>query len=485
MNLYKMIMVIFIFVNTSSLMAEVYVANIFNNNMVLPRRIEIPIWGTADPGTKITVSFSDSVKNTESDIKGEWVVYLDRQEAKSIPNDLIIKNNDTGTTTVFKNILVGEVWLGSGQSNMAATAGKEAAKDNTPEVRIGTVPSTVFDGKDDFSKRALWRTGETKSAPGCSGTALYFARKLQAELKIPVGVIVSAVGGSRIEAWLNPKAMDKNLPDCKYRQQILSTLKKYKDRPTNPSDKPAYHVVGTREWADARLGGRYKGMILPLSRFPVSGFLWYQGENNIRHHQEYKKLLPALIEDWREKWKKDLPFLIVQLPSYHGGRKPEGVDWAEMREVQFQVASEVNNCDIVVTFDNDDPNELHPKNKPTVGVRLANMALNMVYGYKEIVAKGPLVESVTFNKSEIIINFINCQEGLFSKNGDELKGFQIAGENKIFSKASARISGKSIIVSSKTIVNPIAVRYAWVNVPVVDLTNKDGIPAAPFRTDSW
>jgi sialate O-acetylesterase len=471
----------------TSAMAEVKVANIFNDHMVLQREVALPVWGTAEPGEEVTVTFAGATAGATGGADGAWEVKLAPMPASAEGRTLTVKGSKSPAPVEINDVLVGEVWLASGQSNMATSGGAPAGAADTPLVRIGGVASFYpLEPAGDLGQRSGWKVADAKSAPGCSGAALYFARGLHAELKVPVGIVVSAVGGTRIESWLRRGALDAATPASKYRDNMLAEVEKGKaNPPANPENKPASFIAGTPEWASARLGGRHNGMIAPLARFPVRGFIWYQGEDNARDHAEYAKLLPALINDWRAMWGKPLPFLIVQLPSYNADKKPDGTDWAAMREVQERVAKSVPNCGIAITLDNPDPGELHPKNKPSVGDRLARVALNQVYGLTKIVATGPTFVGMQLTGPRAVISFKDDGHGLVSTSGDGLTGFQIAGADKKFVPADARIEGNNVIVSSAQVPEPVAVRYAWTNVPAVSLTNSAGLPAAPFRTDAW
>lgn len=471
----------------ASASADISVANIFNDHMVLQREVPVPVWGTAEAGETVTVSFGAATRTATAAANGSWSVDLEPMAASAEPRELKVSGSKSAKGAGFKDVLVGEVWLASGQSNMATSGGAPAGEMDTPLVRVGGVPSFYpLEAAPDLGGRAGWKVATATAAPGCSGAALYFARGLQAELQVPVGVVVSAVGGTRIEAWLRRGAFDAAVPKSRYRDNMLNAVEAAKTKPTpNPENKPASFISGTPEWASARMGGRHNGMIAPLARFPVRGFIWYQGEDNARDHAEYAKLLPAMINDWRALWGKELAFLIVQLPAYNADKKPDGTDWAAMREVQERVAMSVANCGVAITLDNNDPGELHPKNKPAVGDRLARVALNQVYGITKVVAHGPRFNEMKFTGPRAVVSFKDDGHGLASTSGDGLTGFQIAGADKKFVTAGARIEGSNVIVSSAQVPEPVAVRYAWVNVPAVSLTNNAGLPAAPFRTDDW
>ena len=466
---------------------EVRVANVFGDQMVLPRDIPIPVWGWADVGESVEVAFDEQRKTATADSQGKWSLALDQLSASSRSRGLKITGSKTASPIVFRDVLVGEVWLASGQSNMATSAGPEGVEADTPLVRFTAVES-FYPGTPaaDLKSRCRWRNGGAGTAASCSGTALWFARRLQADLKVPVGVVISAVGGSRAEHWTRRDILEKTVGPDAYVAKILAEAKKAQAKPASPDSMGKFpgQIVGTQEWVNGRLGGRFNGMIAPLAPFPFRGVLWYQGEDNAGDYSTYAALLPAMIADWRALWKRELPFLIVQLPAYNHQRRPDGTTWAAMREVQARIAREVPGCGLAVTFDNPDPDQLHPKNKRTVGNRLAGVALRQVYGRDKILV-APSFESMTIAAGTIRIRFRDVGDGLVSRTGKTLKGFAIAGSDRRFVATEARLEGNEVIVSSKDVPDPIAVRYAWVNAPSVSLYDHSGSPLAPFRTDDW
>jgi len=466
---------------------EVRTANVYGDQMVLPREVPIPVWGWAEVGESVEVAFDKQRKSATADSQGKWSLALDPLSASSRSRELKITGSKTASPVVFRDVLVGEVWLASGQSNMATGAGTEAADADTPLVRFTAVES-AYPGSPaaDLKSRCRWRNGSATTAPSCSGTALWFARRLQAELGVPVGVIISAVGGSRAEHWTRREILEKTAGPDAYVAKILAEAKKAQAKPASADSvgKIPGHIVGTQEWIDGRLGGRFNGMIAPLAPFPFRGVLWYQGEDNAGDFAAYAALLPAMIADWRAIWKRDLPFLIVQLPAYNHQRQPDGTTWAAMREKQAQIAREVPGCGLAVTFDNVDPDQLHPKNKRIVGDRLAAVALRQIYLRSEFPVT-PRFDSMTVAGKTIRLRFRDVGEGLVSRTGDKLKGFAIAGSDRRFIAAEARLEGNEVIVSSDDVKEPVAIRYAWVNVPAVSLEDRSGSPLAPFRTDDW
>lgn len=466
---------------------EIRVANVFGDQMVLPRDVSVPVWGWAEAGESIAVIFDEQRKSTIADSQGKWSLALNPLSASIKSRSLKITGSKSTSAVEFNDVLVGEVWLASGQSNMATGAGPEAAAADTPLVRFAAVES-FYPGAPaaDLKSRCRWRNGGMESAPSCSGTALWFARRLQAELGVPVGVVISAVGGSRAEHWTRREILEKTVGPDAYVAKILDQAKKAQAKPAPPESVGKFpgHIVGTQEWIDGRLGGRYNGMIAPLAPFPFRGVAWYQGEDNAGDFAAYAALLPAMIADWRTLWNRELPFLIVQLPAYNHQRQPDGTTWAAMREVQAQIARKVPGCGLAVTLDNVDPDQLHPKNKRTVGERLAAVALRQVYG-RDAIPTVPRFDSMTITGGTIRLRFRDVGDGLISRTGDQLKGFAVAGSDQRFIAAEARLEGNEVIVSSEDVQTPLAVRYAWVNAPLVSLYDRAGTPLAPFRTDDW
>jgi len=466
---------------------EVRVAHVFGDQMVLPRDVPVPVWGWAEAGESVAAEFGEQRKSTTADGEGKWSLEFAPLSASAESCELKIAGSKSAAPVVFRDVLVGEVWLASGQSNMATGAGPEAAAADTPLVRFAAVES-FYPGAPaaDLKSRCRWRNGGTESASSCSGTGLWFARRLQGELGVPVGVIISAVGGSRAEHWTRREILEKTVGPDAYLAKILAEAKKAQAKPASPDSVGKFpgHIVGTREWIDGRLGGRFNGMIAPLAPFPFCGVVWYQGEDNAGDFAAYAALLPAMIADWRTWWDRELPFLIVQLPAYNHQRQPDGTTWAAMREVQAQIARKVPGCDLAVTLDNVDPDQLHPRNKRTVGERLAAVALRQVYG-RDAIPTVPSFDSMTITGGTIRLRFRNVGDGLVSRTGDQLKGFAVAGSDQRFIAAEARFEGNEVIVSSKDVQTPLAVRYAWVNAPAVSLYDQSGTPLAPFRTDDW
>ena len=459
-------------------------ANAFGDHMVLQRGVPVPVWGRAEPGEEVTVEFAGRRQTATAAADGAWKVKLDALDASAEPRELVVRGSKSAKPVVLKDVLVGDVWLCGGQSNMAQTAGAEATAEDTPLIRFMTVESfTPGAPAADVAARCRWRAADAKGAASCSGSALWFARRVQKDEKIPIGLAISCTGGSAIEQWIRREALVKT-PGAKRHLDYVADLTRKLEKTPPPADKEVPHGgwPGSPQWIDGHVSGRFNGMIAPLAPLALKGVLWYQGEQNASRSADYATMLPALIADWRATFGQDLPFLIVQLPAYAAEKKPEGTNWAAMREVQERVAREVPKCGVAITCDNPDPDQIHPRNKKTVGERLGLVALKQVYGH-DVVASGPLVDRVDVKGNAAHVHFKELAGGLVSKTGDSLGGFQVAGADGKFVAADAKIVGDTVVVSAAAVAEPKAVRYAWINVPTMSLWNKAGLPAAPFRTD--
>jgi sialate O-acetylesterase len=433
--------------------AEVKPHGLFTEGMVLQQGTKaVPVWGIADPGEKVTVSIQGQEVSATAGKEGGWVVHLNALKAGG-PFEMAI----TGTNRiVFKNVLVGEVWVCSGQSNMewplARTLKPEEviASAADPQLRLFTVqkvPAKVPQRNLPIAKggkASTWQECGPQTVANFSAVAYYFGRDLRKALKVPVGVIHSSWSGTAAERWTSRATMDRH-PELK------------------------------------GLGGSdlYNGMIAPLVPYAIKGAIWYQGESNANRAAQYKVLFPAMIRNWREDWKRgDFPFLFVQLAPYDRVQVPG--QWAELREAQLHTALTVPNTAMAVITDAGHPTDIHPPDKAPVGSRLALTARAVGYGEK-IVYSGPIYAGLDVRDGKAIVRFRHVGSGLASKGGD-LKGFEIAGQDGKFVMASAVIQNETVVVSSPEVARPTAVRYGWANHPVVNLFNREGLPASPFRS---
>ncbi|KAF2512010.1 sialate O-acetylesterase [Flavobacterium zhairuonense] len=618
--------------------ANVNMPLLFSDGMVLQRNKAIPIWGFAEANEKVEIHFNKQIKKTQADKNGKWIVNLDAEKAGGpFELEIIGKNKIT-----IKNVLVGEVWICSGQSNMefqvfkTMNAEKEMNNADYPMIRhFGVAQDLSGKPKDDL-KAGKWEVSSKKTVGNFTAVGFYFARKLYAELKIPIGIINTSWGGTNVETWTSREAF-QNSPEFKsmiadvpvmnvdsisvlyakrmkervekiqgtsvstanentfkelsfddtswgelktpslwenqalgdldgvvwMRKTITLSAEDIKNKATlslaKIDDEDITYVngieVGKNTQWDARrvyqipenvlkegknviavrivdnsggggiygesedlkltLGSKvipldgkwkfrvivvktalspnsypsllYNAMVNPLVPYAIQGVLWYQGEANVWRANQYKKAFPLMITDWRTKFKQgDFPFYFVQLSTFDetGGNSKKGSRWAELREAQSETLK-LKNTGMAVTTDIGNAKDIHPTNKQDVGLRLAAIALDNVYGKKQIFS-GPKYKSQEIKGNQIILTFDNIGSGLSTPNNNELKGFEIAGADKVFHSAKAIIKDNKIMVSSDQVQNPVAVHYGWADDDTqINLFNKEKFPASPFRTDNW
>ncbi len=443
--------------------AEVKLPKILGDNMVLQQQAEARIWGWADPGEEVAVQLGDQKGTAKADEQGRWLVKV-RTPAAGGPYEVTVigKNNQI----TLRNVLVGEVWVASGQSNMqwpvsrSDNAQQEIAAAKYPQIRLFTVARKVSDKPlDDCEGR--WEECSPETVADFSAVAYFFGRHLHKELNVPVGLINSSWGGTICEAWTSPEALRS---DEDFRP-ILDRAKEF--NPKNPNQPSVL----------------FHGMIHPLLPFVIRGAIWYQGESNVGRAAQYKKLFPTMIRDWRTHWGiGDFPFYYVQLAPFRYGNRAYPECLPELWEAQLQTLS-LPNTGMAVTTDIGNIKDIHPTNKQEVGRRLALWALANIHG-KQVVYSGPLYESCTVEGNTIRIKFRHAEDGLVCK-GDRLTHFTIAGEDQKFVPAEAVIDGSTVVVSSPQVAKPVAVRFAWEETAEPNLFNKAGLPASPFRTDNF
>ncbi len=475
-----------LFLLPSPLCAAIKPHALFTDGMVLQRDLAVPIWGTADTGEKVTIEFNgQTVSTTAAD--GKWIVRLKPVKAGG---PFTLKINDL----TLKNVLVGDVWICSGQSNMqwsvkqSTDADAEIAKANFPMIRLFSVPRTEINAPQTDIKSS-WQECTSANIAEFSAVGYFFGRDLQKNLNVPIGLIDNAVGGSPAESWMQTELLNA---DEEYKQfhaaypqalerhkQALekhkAAVEKAKAEGTKPPNAPG------PLWMPS---GLYNGMLAPLVPYAIKGAIWYQGESNAGRAWQYRRLFPTMIRNWRERWGQgDFPFLFVQLAAWGpNGTKLGDSDWAELREAQTMTLS-LPNTGMASAIDVGTYDDIHPKNKLPVGARLALAARSVAYTQKLVFA-GPMYAGMKANGDKITLKFNHTGGGLEAKGG-ELKGFLIAGEDKVWREAKAEIKGKQVIVSSAEVPKPVAVRYAWAKYPTVNFYNKEGLPANPFRTDDW
>lgn len=465
-------------------------ASVFSDHMVLQRNQPVPIWGEGKPGDTITVALVPQNAalgspapnlSTKADAKGKWRVDLAPMNASSDPISMRVTSAAGDPDIVVTDVLVGEVWMASGQSNMEwplykctdGIAAKAGANDS--QLRLLTVPlgvSTTGPRRDmplqHNGSRSVWKVCTPASVHNFSGVAYYFARDLRKVLGVPVGVIFQAMGGTTCRAWSPRRAfsgdpvVERFLAD--WNDKIKNWNAQWGSDPAEDVNRPMV---------------LYDAMIAPLQPYAIQGVIWYQGESDSGDAKTFRQLFPSLIKGWRQEWGgRDFPFLFVQLAP-HAGWTPE------LREAQLQTWQTVPNTAMVVTADVGpvDPNDYHPTNKEPVGARLALTAGALVYGEK-IEYSGPIYASCEVVKDRLKIRFTHAASGLKTGDGKPLRGFTIAGANGEFQPANAVIEGDVVVVSSPAVPEPVAVRYGWANMMNCNLANGEGLPASPFRTDA-
>ena len=483
------------------------IASPFSDHAVLQRDTTVPVWGWDDqPGATIAVTYGGQTKLTQVNASGQWRVDLDAMPAKADGTDLVVTRG--GLTLTLHDVVVGEVWIASGQSNMEWTMNNtrgyddEKAKPANPLLRHLYVNHAGADLPATKAGTSGWKTAGPDTLGGFSGVGYFFAQSVAAKLGVPVGIIHASWGGTAIESWL-PEPVLRNsrawpVLNAQWQEALKVWPEKYAAQPAledawrkAQDENKATGKPVTMEWprppmgpgsgfAPARL---FNGMVAPFAPYALRGALWYQGESNVGRAQQYAELLPAMIAGWRAAWPQgDFPFFVVQLPNYANNGKPDARDWAYLREAQASV-QHVPGAAFAVTIDGDEPDNLHPHNKRPVGERLALIALHRVYNQRTTIWSGPVMQSAARESAGYRVRFSSA-DGLKS-TGATVTGFEVAGADRVFHPADARIDGTTVVVGSAAVADPVAVRYAFTNVPNASLANDAGLPAAPFRTDDW
>ena len=479
---------------------------LFSDHMLLQRDIAASVWGWAAPGSTVSIALGTQQKSAATDAGGRWQAWLDPMPPGG-PFELVIRGDRQIT---IRDVLVGDVWVGSGQSNMewpvaeTTNADVEIAGASFPQMRLFTVPRKVADTpQEDVDGR--WEVVTPQSAGTFSAVAYYFGRELHTRLKVPIGLIHSSWGGTPAEAWTSRRTLEaspglqpillnwrKALLDwpqasAEYARQAAEWAPKAaeaKAQGLTEPQRPREPQGPGHSWTPA---GLFNAMLAPLVRYTIRGAIWYQGESNAQAYRsyEYRELFAALIDDWRVAWNQGpFPFLFVQLANWLP-RHAEPVEshWAELREAQWLTMRMVPMTGMAVTIDIGDMEDIHPRNKQDVGRRLALEARRVAYG-ESIVSSGPLYRGMRIEGNRVRVLFDSVGGGLVART-EPLAEFAVAGRDGAFVRAEARIDGPSVVVSSAAVPNPIAVRYAWQDNPQASLYNREGLPATPFRTDAW
>ncbi|MFO0843425.1 MAG: sialate O-acetylesterase [Gemmataceae bacterium] len=425
--------------------ADVTLPGVLGSHMVLQRDKPVTIWGWADPGEEVTVSFAGHEAKATANRQGDWRVRLPKMEANAKGQRLTVKGKNA---IELDDVLVGEVWVGSGQSNMewpmtlTQNAKERISAANHPNIRLYHIQklqaSSPLRDVPVVNVRSSWKACTPETVPNFSAVLYYFGARLQKDLDVPIGLINSSWGGSPIEQW----------------------------------------ITGAKTPAPQM----YNGMIAPIAPLAIRGVIWYQGESNVSQGLAYLDKKKALIEGWRKFWGKEMPFYFVQIAPFSGyGKGFLPALW------EAQVATlKIPNTGMAVTTDLvDNIADIHPQNKLDVGHRLALWALAKTYGKKDVVYSGPLYKSMKVEGNKAVLSFAQVGGGLKARDDKPLTGFEVAGEDGKFVPAEAVIDGETVVVSSKDVSSPAQVRFGWNNVANPNLMNKEGLPASPFQTKDW
>ena len=486
---------------TANSLAKASLPNIFGDHMVLQRDHENPIWGTARPGELVSVSISEQNHKTVADHEGKWRLYLEPLSAGG-PHILKIQAENT---LIFEDVLVGEVWFCSGQSNMEWSVNNinhsevELATSTNSQIRLITIAKNGTQIPQD-NIEGKWTAATPKTVNNFSAVGFLFGKRLQSALNVPIGLIDNSWGGSAAEAWVPREVLQQNglfdnyikMMDercSNYTDEIHATkIAEFKNWEASGKPEPRLRWPNDPRYGQQRPANIYNGMVHPLMGYGIKGVIWYQGESNTSRSDQYRELFPLMISTWRDIWKQgDFPFYWAQLTYFHEEVTDPNADswWARLREAQTMARSLPSTGEAVI-IDVGEGRDIHPRDKQTVADRLVRHALSKDYDF-EMASDSPSFASMVADGSSIIISFNSVSRGgLRAFDVTNVRGFRIAGEDRKFVWADAQIIGKNkIMVSSDSVVNPVAVRYAWADNPVANLEDRNGLPVTPFRTDNW
>jgi len=498
---FKFISVLFFCASISNLNAAVTLPNFFSNNMVLQRGEKIAVWGNASKGERVTVTLGVNRAETITGSDGKWMVKLKPMKAGG-PYTLNIKGDNS---VEFSNVLLGDVWICAGQSNMelpvrrVKDSKKEIESADYPQIRLFTVDHSANAESTRDNVDGEWLMCNPVTVDRFSAVAYFFGRELYKEINVPIGLIDVGWNATRIEAWTSKEALMRvdagkkeveaypaisKISDenglINYNAQVLEYQKAVASGDSTKAKPNLFRPMSRDPYAISSL---YNYMIYPFTSYPIKGVIWYQGEANSKSKQnaiDYRQFLPNMISSWREDWNQgNFPFLFVQLPNFESE-----LFWPDMRESMLQTYLADKNTGMAVTIDIGMEKDIHPWNKQDVGYRLSLQALDIAYKQKDMVSQGPIFTSMKVESSKAILSFNHIGSGLQS-SVKELVGFKIAGLDKRFYDASASIVNGKVVVYSSFVKEPVAVRYGWENNPTCSLFNKEKLPASPFRTDKW
>ncbi|MCB1062695.1 MAG: sialate O-acetylesterase [Verrucomicrobiae bacterium] len=490
--------------------AELKLPAIIGDHMVLQQKQSNPLWGWDTPGTEVKVTLGDQVKTAKAGTDGKWTVKLDALPANAEPATIVIEGTSKRELT---DVLVGEVWMCSGQSNMGFNLGSdwkaevESLASNHPNLRIISVPQVgTQELQNDFNGQ--WEAANPENVKAFSAVGFYYGRYLHEILGVPVGLIDNAWGGSAAEAWIRRDTIDK---DPRFKT-LTEGWKAREIQLSSEEAKKAYEVA-LADWTakadeakatnkpvprrpngpeqllsgNARPGNIFAGVVHPTLGYGIKGVIWYQGESNAGRAWEYAELFPFMIEQWRAEWGQgDFPFYWVQLADFKAEvDAPGDAQWAELRESQSKTLSLPNTGEAVI-IDIGEANDIHPKNKLDVAARLVRWALAKDYGFTNIEPQSPTYLEMAIEGNKAKLSFDHVGSGLRTFDVNDVRGFAICGEDHQWVWADAKITGKDTIeVWSDAVPAPVAVRYAWADNPVCNVLSKEGLPMNPFRTDDF
>jgi sialate O-acetylesterase len=495
--------VLLFLVVTAPVQAELKMSPVFGDHMVLQRNRPVHVWGWTTPGQKVQAAINGQSVSGTAGSDGRFDLNLPEMKAGG-PHELTITADESRT---FKDVLIGEVWVCSGQSNMAWNvssandADLESLSANYPEIRLISVPQVASqEPLHDF--KGAWEACTPESARSFSAVGYFFGRQLHQTLDVPIGLIDNAWGGSACEAWIRRDILESDdrfsalmdrwqQTESSYdaeaaQQKYQAALKKWQEtRRGNRPRAPRNPLTGNQRPANL-----YCGVLSPVMGYTIQGVIWYQGESNAGRAYQYRDLFPLMIQNWRDDWGQgDFPFYWVQLADFMAEKDaPSGSAWAELREAQTMTMSKLPNTGEAVIIDLGEANDIHPTNKQDVAKRLARWALANQYGV-DVPFRSPQYQSHEVVDGKIRVKFDHVAGGLDTFDVSQVIGFQIAGADQKFVLADARIidgDGRTTVeVWSDAVSEPVAVRYAWADNPVCNLRSKAGLPVTPFRTDDW
>jgi sialate O-acetylesterase len=466
-----------LFISTIPVAAKVRLPYFFADGMVLQQQTNASIWGWTDAGktVKITTSWNKKTYTTTTDAAGKWMTKLNTPVAGG-PYSITISD---GETITLKDVLIGEVWLCSGQSNMEMPmkgfrdqpilhSNDDIFNAANTNIRLYTLPRSVKVMAMDTSKKSDWKITNAETVNNFSASAYYFGRLLQKQLNVPVGLIVISYGGSSAEAWMKAEAL------AEFKELVIPT------------------IADTAKVNNRTPTTLYNGMLHPFIGYTFKGCLWYQGESNNGRPEQYEKLFPAMVKQWRSEMDNgDFPFYFAQIAPYNYSQLNNAAaildrknNSAYLRDAQRKAASTIPNSGMVVLMDNGEENNIHPADKETVGKRFAYLSLGHTYQLKGFAYQSPAYDSLLITGSVATIKFKNVPNGLTSY-GKPLTQFEIAGADKVFRPATANIRNGTIVISSPLVTAPVAVRYAFKDFIMGELFSTEGYPVSSFRTDDW